>query len=164
MTQKVWLGILTVLVLISLTLNIVFVAGLLIARSAAAEVVTSMRSALDRISDQPFSTIVQVNQDIPFNAVVPINQTVTIPLDIQYPLNTVVNTYIEIPVLGRQDISVPIDTIIPIKYDLVVPVAVDVPISLTYHLQADVPVSFDVPAEIRTPLYLMLQQAESVLK
>ncbi len=164
MTQKIWLGILTVLVVISLALNAVFVIGLLMVRSAASDVVTSMRSTLDRISDQPFSTTVQVNQDIPFNAVVPINQMMTIPIDIQYPLSTVVNTYIDIPVLGRQDISVPIDTVIPIQYDLVVPVAVDVPISLTYHLQADVPVSFDIPAEIRTPLDLLLQQAESVLK
>lgn len=164
MTQKIWLGILTVLVLISLTLNAVFVVGLLTARDAALGVVSSMRGVLDRVSSQPFATTVKVDQNIPFNAVVPISQTVTIPVDIQYPLSTIVNTYIDIPVLGRQDISVPIDTVIPFQYDLIVPVAVEVPISLTYHLQTDVPVSVDIPAEIRTSLDTLLQQVESVLK
>ncbi|MBN2002746.1 MAG: hypothetical protein JXA21_05265 [Anaerolineae bacterium] len=164
MAQKIWLGILTVLVLLSLALNVVFVVGLLTARDAALEVIGSMRGTMDRLSGQPFSTVVQVDQDIPFNTVVPINQTVTIPVDIQYPLNTVINTYIDIPLLGRQDIAVPIDTVIPFQYDLVVPVAVNVPISLTYHLQTEVPVSFDIPAEIRTPLDTLLQQVESTLK
>ncbi len=164
MKHRVWLGILTLLVMVSLLLNGILIFGLLKARDVALNALTTARNTLAVMGNEPITTSVHVNHAIPLNTVVPIDQTIHVPLDITYPLSTVVTTYIEVPVLGRQDISIPIETSIPIEYDLTVPVAVEVPISMTYVLEAEVPISFEIPPEIRSPLDKMLQQAESALR
>lgn len=164
MKQKSWLTALTILVIISLGLNGVLIFALFKARDTALDTLASVRNSVAVMGAEPLTTVVNVDQDIPFDTVIPIKQTVTIPLDITYPLSTVINTYVNVPVLGRQDIAVPIDTLIPLKYDLTVPIDMDFPISLTYRLQVDVPVSFEIPAEIRAPIDTVLQQAESALR
>ena len=116
------------------------------------------------MGSEPFVTQVSVDQEIPFNTTIPISQTFTVPLNIQYPLSTVVNTYVNVPILGRQDIAIPIETIIPIQYTLDVPIQVDVPISLTYHLQTEIPVEVAIPPEIRAPLDEILRQIEDGLQ
>ena len=160
----VWLVILTVLVTLSLALNGYLLVTLLNVRKAALGAVTTARNNLAVIGSEPFVTQVSVDQEIPFNTTIPISQTFTLPLNIQYPLSTVVNTYVNVPVLGRQNIAIPIETIIPIEYTLEVPIRVDVPISLTYHLQTDIPVEVAIPPEIRAPLDDVLRQIEDGLQ
>jgi len=164
MKSRIWLIVLTVLVVFSLALNGYLVATLLGVRQTALDAVATARNNLAQLGSQPFVTQVSIDQEIPFDTVVPINQTLTVPINIDYPLSTVVNTAVNIPVLGRQEISLPIQTTIPIRYTLEVPIAVDVPISLTYHLQTDVPVEVVIPPQIRAPLDDVLRQIESGLR
>lgn len=161
---KLWLTVLSILVVVSLLFNGALVFALFKARDAALDVLASVRNSVAVMGKEPFTTTVQVDQDIPFNMVIPISRTLTIPLDIAYPLSTVVNTYVDLPILGRQDISIPIETVIPIQYDLTVPLQMDFPISMTYRLQVAVPVSVEIPTEIRTPVDQFLEQIESALR
>jgi hypothetical protein len=155
-----WLVTLTVLVLLSLGLNCLLVFALFQARNGALEALATARNTLALLRNQPFVTDVMVDQKIPLNTTVPIDETVSVPLDIEYPLSTTVNTYIELPALGRQEISIPIEAVIPIQYTLEVPIQMQVPISMTYHLQTQIPVEVEIPPEVRTPLDQMLEQLE----
>ena len=161
---RIWLIVLTVLVLTSLALNGYFFFILANIRMGALDVVSTTRNNLATLSSEPIVIQVNVDQEIPFNTSVPISQTLVLPLDIDYPLSTVINTYVNVPVLGRQDIAIPIETIIPIRYTLEVPIQVDVPISLTYHLQTAVPVEVAIPPEIRAALDDALRQMEEGLQ
>lgn len=160
----IWLTILTVLVVLSLALNGYLLVTLLNVRQAALEAVATARNNLAMMGSEPFVTQVNVDQEIPFDTMVPISQTLAVPLDIQYPLSTVINTYVNVPVLGRQNIAIPIETVIPIQYTLEVPIQVDIPISLTYRLQTEVPVEIAIPPEIRAPLDEILNNIEAGLQ
>ncbi|HOU14433.1 MAG TPA: hypothetical protein PKZ84_15100 [Anaerolineae bacterium] len=161
---RIWMAALTILVFVSLALNVYFFLVITSFRQGTLDMITNARVGLAAFGDEPVVVQVQVDQQIPLNAIVPISQTLVIPLDIDYPLSTVVNTFINIPVLGRQDIAIPIQTVIPIQYTLEVPIRVEVPISLTYHLQTTVPVEVAIPPELRASLDEMLQQAEEGLQ
>jgi len=161
---RIWLVVLTILVLASLALNGYFYLVITGFRQGALDLLTNARVGLAAFGAEPLVVQVQVNQEIPFNTTIPISETFVLPLDINYPLSTVINTYVNVPVLGRQDFAIPIDTIIPIRYTFEVPIQVEVPISLTYHLQTEVPVEVVIPPEIRSSLDEMLRQAEEGLQ
>jgi hypothetical protein len=101
---------------------------------------------------------VAVDQPIPIQADVPIDQVFVVPIDFVYPLETVVNTYVDIPVLGRQEITVPVETTIPINHTFEVPIQMTIPISVTYHLQTDIPVEVAVPPEVLQSLETLLAE------
>ncbi|MBN2391524.1 MAG: hypothetical protein JXR84_12435 [Anaerolineae bacterium] len=161
---RIWLVILTILVVMSLALNGYFFLIISNVQQGALDAITNARNNLATLSSEPIVIPVAIDQEIPFNTSVPISQTLVVPLDIDYPLSTVINTYVEIPLWGRQDIALPIETIIPIQYTLEVPIQVEVPISLTYHLQTEVPVEVIIPPEIRSSLDEVLRQAETELQ
>jgi len=161
---KLWLTVLSVLVVVLLLFNGALILAWLKARSAALDVLASVRNSVAVMGREPFETVVHIDQEIPLNTVVPVSQTLTVPLDIEYPLSTSVNTYFNLPVLGQQEVAIPIDTVIPIQYDLTVPLHMDYPISMTYRLQMDVPISVEIPDEIRAPVDQFLEQIESALR
>ncbi len=161
---RIWLVVLTMLVVASLTLNAYFFLIITNLRRGLQDLITNVRVGLATVGREPFTVQVYVDEEIPFVTTVPINETLTWPLDINYPLSTVINTYVNVPLLGRQDIAIPIDTVIPIRYTLEVPVQTEVPISLTYHLQTTVPVEIALPPEIELTLDEILQQAEEGLQ
>jgi len=161
---RIWLVVLTILVLASLALNAYFFVIITSFRQGALDMVANARAELATFGNEPIVVEVQVDQEIPFDTTIPISETFILPLDIDYPLSTVINTYVNLPVLGRQDLAIPIETIIPIEYTLDVPIRVDVPISLTYHLQTTVPVEVALPPEIGLSLDAMLRQVEEGLQ
>jgi len=161
---RIWMVVLTVLVFISLALNGYFFLIIRNVQKGTLEVIGSARESLAALGSEPFVIQVDVDQVIPFNTTVPISETFILPLDINYPLSTVINTYVNLPVLGRQDLAIPIETNIPIQYTFEVPIQVEVPISLTYHLQTTVPVEVVIPSEIRLSLDEMLRQVEEGLQ
>ena len=164
MKSRVWLVVLTVLVLISLALNGLLIFALLNVRQTALDVIATARNNLALVGSAPFVTQVSVDQEIPFETTVPISQTFSVPLDIDYPLSTVIKTYVNVPVLGRQELAIPIETLIPIRYTFDVPIQLEVPISMTYRLQTEIPVAVAIPSEIRAPLDEVLQQIEAALR
>ena len=161
---RIWMVVLTILVFISLALNGYFFLIIRNVQKGTLEVIGSARESLAALGSEPFVIQVNVDQVIPFNTTVPISETFVLPLDIDYPLSTVINTYFNVPLLGRQEIAIPIETIIPIQYTLEVPLQVEVPISLTYHLQTSVPVEVALPPEIGLSLDEMLRQVEEGLQ
>jgi hypothetical protein len=161
---RIWLVMLTILVVASLALNGYFLLIISNVQQEALDMITSARVNLAAFGAEPLVVQVQVDEEIPFNTTVPISETFTLPLDIDYPLSTVINTYVDLPLLGRQDLALPIETILPIQYTLEVPIQTEVPISLTYHLQTTVPVEITLPPEISQSLDEMLRQAEGRLK
>lgn len=161
---RIWMIVLTILVFVSLALNAYFFLIISSFRQGTLAMITNARVSLATLGSEPFVIQVAVDEEIPFNASVPISETLVLPLDFNYPLSTVVNTFINLPILGRQDIAIPIETVIPIQYTLEVPIQVEVPISLTYHLQTTVPVEVTIPPELRASLDEMLRQAEEGLQ
>jgi len=161
---RIWLVVLTILVVISLALNAYFFLVIAGFRQGALDMIANARVSLAMLGREPFVIQVDVDQVIPFNTTVPISETFVLPLDIDYPLSTVINTYFNIPLLGRQEVAIPIEAIIPIQYTLEVPLQVEVPISLTYHLQTSVPVEVALPPEIGLSLDEMLRQVEEGLQ
>ncbi len=161
---RIWLVVLTILVFVSLALNAYFFLIISNVRQGMLEVIGGARESLATFGSEPFVIQVNVDQEIPFNASVPISETLVLPLNINYPLSTVINTFVNLPILGRQDLAIPIETIIPIQYTLEVPIQVEVPISLTYHLQTTVPVEVAIPPEIGLSLDEVLRQAEEGLQ
>jgi hypothetical protein len=161
---RIWLVVLTILVVVSLALNGYFFLIISNVRQGALDVIVNTRNNLATLSSEPIVIPIAIDQEIPFSTSVPISQTLVLPLDIEYPLSTVINTFVDVPILGRQDIALPIETVIPIQYTLEVPIQVDVPISLTYHLQTEVPVEVTIPPEIRSSLDEVLHQAETGLQ
>ncbi len=159
-----WILILTLLVLLSLFLNGYLIVSLAQARSRALQIVAAAQNTIQNVDEGTLVVPVRVDQDIPLNTIIPISQTFSIPLKFDYPLSTVVNTSIEIPLLGTQDLAVPIDAVIPIDYVLDVPLQIAIPISLTYRLQMEVPVEIAIPEEMRGSLDELFQQAENALK
>ncbi|MBN1877148.1 MAG: hypothetical protein JXA33_23195 [Anaerolineae bacterium] len=152
------------LVILSLALNGVLIYALNRARLSIAETLTTVRNTVAQVSSQPIVTTVSVDQEIPLNTTIPIHHALTVPLNIDYPLSTVVNTSFNVPLLGEQEISFPIETVIPIRYTLDVPIDMEFPISLTYHLQTEVPIEVTLPPELRAYLDAILAQAENSIR
>ena len=161
---RIWMVVLTILVFVSLALNAYFFLIITGFRQGALDMITKARVSLATLGQDPIVVQVNVDQEIPFNTTIPISETFILPLDINYPLSTVINTYVNLPILGRQDLAIPIETNIPIQYTFEVPIQVEVPISLTYHLQTTVPVEVAIPPEIRLSLDEMLRQVEEGLQ
>jgi len=161
---RIWLIVLTVLVFVSLAVNGYFFLIISNVRQDALDVIVNTRNNLATLSSEPIVIPITIDQEIPFSTSVPISETLVLPLDIDYPLSTVINTFVDVPILGRQDIALPIEAVIPIQYTLEVPIQVDVPISLTYHLQTEIPVAVAIPPEIRAPLDDALRQMEEGLQ
>lgn len=152
-----WRLAVSVLVLSSLLLNVALVITLLGMKAELVAALESMRDAAVEAESRPLTLDVAVDREIPVQMTVPIDQTFDIPLDLTYPLNTVINTYITLPVLGRQNITLPVDTVLPISTTVAVPIRAEVPISLTYHLQTDLPVQVQFPLKLSEPLDMLIE-------
>jgi hypothetical protein len=152
MRTKVWRVVVTTLVILSLALNIYLLLLLSKARSGLQEVMTTARNAIAVLSQEPLQIPVMVDEVIPIHASIPISQTVTVPINIDYPLSTIINTSFNIPVLGRQNVSFPIDTLVPVHLSLDIPVQETVVISLSYPLKIELPVTIEIPDDVRSML------------
>lgn len=144
---RVWRWIFSVLVIVSLLLNGLLIYTLLNFQQELLSALAAARNGIVMIEEQPLAFSVTVDEMVPIRATVPIEQTFVMPLQLDYPLDTVVNTHIDIPILGKQELAIPVQTVIPISYTLEIPIQTEVPISLTYHLQQEIPVEVSVPVE-----------------
>ena len=152
--------VLTVLTLLSLTLNGLVIVGLLRARQIVLDTVTEARAIVAGIGDDTFSYTFEVDQDVPIVVSIPFNEEVTVPIRTTFPISTVVVIPINAGPLGTFDIDVPIRTVIPIDLDVAVPV------SRTVDIVATVPLNVDVPIEIPiadTPLVGYLEELDAAL-
>lgn len=149
---------------LSLLINIFVLVQLLQFRAGALDTIVAARASLRRFGTQPITTVVQVDQMLPLSLTLPIDESFTVPVDTTYALNTVVNTTIRIPLLGPQNIAVPIQGEVPLQLTLEVPVRMTVPLSTTYHLAVNLPVQVSLPSDVLDSLDAALQQAEDSLR
>ncbi len=161
---RIWKVVVTTLVILSLALNIFLLLLLSKARNGLDDAVAVVRNTLAVMGQESFQMSVEVDIEIPINTSIPISQTVSVPINIDYPLSTIINTSFNIPVLGRQEISFPIETVIPVHMYLDIPVQDTVHISMSYPLQMEIPVKVAIPIEVLSMLDERLQEIGTSFK
>jgi hypothetical protein len=164
LTTKIWRVIATLLIIFSLVLNLFLLLVLAKARIDLRNTITAVRNTLEGISQEPIEIPVEISQDIPINTTIPISQTIRVPIDIDYPLSTVINTSFNIPVLGRQELSLPIDTVIPVNLVYEAPIHEMVYISMVLPLHLELPILIEIPPEVRLQLEERLLEIDASLK
>ncbi len=159
-----WGIVVSILLLGSLGLNLYILRSLDQARQEAALVVGNARAHLRQVGSDPLVVVVEIDQQLPISQTFQIDERLTVPIDMVYPLDTVVNTRINIPLLGPQNIAVPIQANIPIQFEYTVPISMAFPISMTYDVELALPVEIEIPPELLSPVDAFLQEAEEALK
>ncbi len=132
-------------------------------RAIALRGLRETRMALEALASRPLRMEVSLDTEVPISTTVPLHQTFRVPVETLYHLDTVVQTTVQIPIIGAQEIGIPVVGDIPLHLDLDVPVETEVPISFTYHLQTTVPVEVTLPAESLQPLFAILEESEALL-
>ena len=161
--QGIWRALILVLVVLSLALNAALIVGALRVREGLVSALAGAEDALALLSGEPIAFDVAVDQEIPIQTTVPIEETFVVPIDFDYALDTVVETYVDIPILGRQDIAFPVQTVLPINTSFEIPVEMAVPISVTYQLQTDIPVEVELPSELLDAFDDLIGQLSAIL-
>lgn len=162
--RRIWQIAISVVALLSLLANGLLVLTLLRVRQGLSESLLVARNTLALSASEPIAFDVTVDQPIHIRTDVPIDEVFEVPIAFVYPLETVVTTYVNIPLLGRQEIAVPVETVIPIDHTLEAPIQMTVPISVTYQLQATIPVEVAWPPELLQGLDALLLRLISGLQ
>lgn len=160
------LVLLTLLTLLSLTLNGVVIFGLLRARQIALDVqqatlntVTDARSIVTGVGDDTFAYTLEVEQEIPIKTSVPFNEEINVPVNTVIPIDTTVTVPIDLGIT-TYDLEVPIQTIVPVDLEFAVPISQTVDIDTTVLLNVDVPI--EIPLD-ETPLVGYMEELDTGL-
>ena len=130
------------LALVSLAVNVVLVTRLLAVRNAAATALDDASRSLNNLSGQGLEFEFPISQTVNFEGDVPFKQEIAFPFKGNIPIDTTISMPVDLGLLGRQVINVPVKTTVPV--DIVVPVRVD----QTFHVKTEVPVRMRVPIRI----------------
>jgi hypothetical protein len=152
--------VLGVLTLLSLVLNGVVIFQFLRLRCVAHGVVADTRALVTELTDETFSTTVEIDQDIPISTELPFNEAMTVPIDAVVPISTTVVVPVDLG-FTTYKLAVPIETVIPVDMD------VTVPFSETVDIVTAVPIDVDVPVDIAiadTPLVDYLEELDATLQ
>jgi len=153
-----WNSFKTVALLISFTLNMLFLIALLlllmqvfrIKQGLVEPLVDSLRDTVAELDEATINTTVRVDDTVTLDFDLPINQALGVELTADVPVAA--NATFTLPggggvINGRVDIVLPRGSILPLHMDTTVPVSAAIPISL------DVPVSFPLAeTELHAPL------------
>ena len=134
----------TVLVILSLTLNVLTIATLLWVRDVALEEVADARALVNGVRNTTFSHTIEVSKDIPVRTTVPFEEEVLVPVNTTIPLNTTVIVPIDAGPLGTFDIDIPIRAAIPINLEIAVPIEEEIEIDTSVPLELTVPIEISV--------------------
>jgi len=148
------------LTLLSLVLNGVIIFQFLRLRCVAHGVVADTRALVTDLTDDTFSTTVEIDQEIPISTDLPFNEVMTVPIDTIVPISTTVVVPVDLG-FTTYNLAVPIETIIPVDME------VSVPFSETVDIITAVPIDVDVPVEIAiadTPLVDYLEELDAALE
>jgi hypothetical protein len=151
---KIAIAVLSVLVLLSLSLNAVLLwqwwqfreqieEVSLLVRPIVHEALTQSISDLEAFEQSTLQFDVAIEQELPIQTVIPFEETLEVPIETSIPIDEEFSTTVSMFGLPT-DVTVPINMEIPI--DLDVPVTIDrsIPISATVPLNMDVPISIPV--------------------
>jgi hypothetical protein len=151
--------VLSVLTLLSLTLNGLVIFGLLQARQIALGALADTRTIVTGIGDDTFTYIIKVKQDFPIATSIPFNEEVTVPISTTIPINTTFVVPINLGVTSY-NLEVPVRTVFPVDLEFTVPVSQTVDIATTVSLDVDVPIEIPIAD---TPLVDYLEEVDAAL-
>ena len=151
--------VLTVLTLLSLTLNGVVIYGLLQAQRIALGAVSDARAIVTSIGDVTISYTVEVDQEIPVAASVPFYEEVVVPVNTVLPVETTVMVPINLGLISYS-LEIPISTIIPVDLEIAVPISTTIDVVTTVPLNVDVPIVIPISD---TPLVDYLEELDAAL-
>jgi hypothetical protein len=133
--------VLSVLTVLSLTLNGVIIYTAMRMGRVAQRTLSKSRALMDNVGDETFAYTFTFDDEFPVKTAVPIDMEYTVPFKGNFPINTV----FELPLnLGafKYDLKIPINTSVPVDMEFTVP------ISTTFEVDMSVPVKIEVPVEI----------------
>jgi hypothetical protein len=150
----------TTLALVSLALNILLITRLMAARNQAAAMLDEAARSLDNLSGVGLSFDFPVSQTVNFEGDVPFKQDIAFPFKGNIPIDTTISVPVDMGLLGKQVVNVPVKTTVPV--DITIPVHVE----QTFHVKTLVPVKMNVPIRIGPndpPLKDLITQARQWL-
>ncbi|HBY93223.1 MAG: hypothetical protein M5U01_19900 [Ardenticatenaceae bacterium] len=156
MLRRMFIPLLTALVLISLLLNIFLLSRILRLQAGLSRIAVATGTTLDAVALQLEATAtekldftVPISETIPIQAEIALNETFQVPIKTDIPIDTTVRLPVDLGLFGQTTLTLPIQTSVPI--DLEVPVTLNrrVPVRTTVPLQLKVPVTIDIAS---TPL------------
>jgi hypothetical protein len=137
---------------VSLTINVLLVARILMIRNGLVNTLANASRSLDNLAWQGIGFDVPISQTITFEGDVPINQDLVFPFKGNFPVDTTVSVALDLGALGKQTVNVPVKTSVPV--DVNVPIHVE----QTVHIKTQVPVRATVPIRLgpNDPLFKSL--------
>jgi hypothetical protein len=150
----------TTLALVSLALNVLLITRLMAARNEVAAMLDEAARSLDNLSGVGLSFDFPVSQTVNFEGDVPFKQDIAFPFKGNIPIDTTISVPVDMGLLGKQVINVPVKTTVPV--DITIPVHVE----QTFHVKTQVPVKMNVPIRIGPndpPLKDLITQARQWL-
>ena len=160
-----------VLVLLSLALQGIFLAGIWKARHTALDILDQSLEALARLEDETFATTVHVQETVPVRVDIPFRREFEIPVSASVPISHSVSFHETFEILvdtpqGTQAVKVPISATIPLSLTIPVVAKVPVTISETIPIDTDIEIDAKVPVAIKiadTPLLSHLERFKTLL-
>lgn len=145
--------ILLILIVLSLALNAVVIAGLLNARDAAVEAIDQGLQVLDGLEEERFETVIRVQETIPVNEAIPFRRELVVPVDVIVPIydEIAIQETFEVPISTPFldfNIDIPVSATVPIEME--VPVAIQVPIAIS----ETIPISTEVSIDLTVPVVI----------
>ncbi len=147
--------------LLSLAINIVIIAGLVVGIITARRFAANAADKLEALGNSTIATTVRVNREVTVDTTVPFVYSDSIAIEQNLPIDTVVNIKQEVPVIGLIDFNVPIKTSVPIRLKVPVSIKQSIPV------KASVPINFDVPVAVQirdTPLKAQIDEFVKLLR
>lgn len=139
-----WLGVVTVLVMLSWCLNGVLLYGLERMRTAGLSATREARSALSGLMVQTVEASVPLRHSFPVRARVPFQQEFVIPIQTTIPISTVARVPVRIPLVGVTRLAIPVQVDVPVDLQVVVPLSQTLEVDTTVAVDTEVPVRVDL--------------------
>lgn len=162
---------------LSLLLNVLLIAGLLLARERAAQELNRFAAELEDSRLEDVELTISVDETLPVQLTVNFNDTVRVPIRTTIPVSTTVlfEDTIEVPIRDTISIdtsvrvtaripiinqNVPIDlpirTDVPINLDVSVPIRTEIPVrtDIPVNLTVNVPIAAEIPIDEEIPVQL----------
>jgi len=144
---------LLILILLSLALNAVVIAGLLNVRDAALEAIDQGLQALDGLEEERFETTIRVQETIPVEETIPFRRELVVPIAVNVPIHDqiAIQETFEVPIntpFRDFTIDIPVSATVPVEIEVPIDIQVPIAISETIPISTEVSIDLTVPVVI----------------
>jgi hypothetical protein len=179
--RLLWLVALT-----SLLLNVALAAVLLNARTQLQDGAAALTAALDTVEFDDIELEITIDETVPISLTIPFSDTfqvpiretipvattvlfedlIEVPIDAIIPIDTDFVVQVDIPLVGRTGIPIPIVTTIPVSLTVEVPISRVIPVETDIEVdflvdvpvQSEIPVNTELPVQLNIPVVIALDQ------